>query len=166
MPLHLSKIEKLKISILKKNSLYKRINKKDNNVLVHINGFKKHYGREENCPICITRDNIATKRVKILSANNINFNNCYNYTCHKKHHNNNLQLLQDEISNKEFNNFFNNILKKKNKDDEILFPRKTSYKKEKSKLRKGQYSMSLSVRKNINEDNRIRFPVIYNYFES
>ena len=166
MPLHLSKIEKLKISILKKNSLYKRINKKDNNVLVHINGFKKHYGREENCPICITRDNIATRRVKLLSANNINFNNYYNYTCHKNCHNNKLQLLQDEISSQEFNKFFTNILKKKNNDDDILFHKKTSYNKEKNKLHKSQYSMSLSIRKNINKNNRIRFPVIYNYFES
>ena len=112
-----------KTSLLKKE-ICKRISKKDNNILVYIKGFKKHYGKEENCPLCITRADNATKRIKLLSANNKNFNNYCNHNNSNRCYKNNKNIfneLQDEIDNKEFHQFFIYELNKNENDDEILF---------------------------------------------
>ena len=157
---------RIKSSFLK-NEIYKRINKKDNNILVYIKGFKKHFGKEENCPLCITRENNATKRLKILSLNNNNFDNLNNISYNKKYRSNiNFYDLQDEIDNKEFHNFFiKELNKNKYIDDEILF-KKDIINKQKKRPSNSQYSMSLPINSKIKQDKKELFPVIYNYFES
>ena len=164
---HMQKINRMKSCFLKKAEFFKRIIKKDNNALVHIKGFKKHFGKEEDCPICITRENKATKRMKILSFNNKCFNNRNNTSYNKKIKNNiNFNDLQDDINTKEFHNFFiNEINKNNNHDGDILF-KKIVFNKLKKKPSFSHFSISpLSLNNKTSQDQKNLFPVIYNYFD-
>ena len=165
-PFEISKLDLLKASLLKKKGLYKRINKKDNNVLVYIKGFKKHFGKEENCPICILRESKAEKRVKLLSATTKNrFNSCTNIK-HKNYKNINFSELQDEINGTEFHEFFiSELNRNKNSDNEILLKKKVNFSKKKNKD-KWNNSMSLYLNSKIAQEKKKSFPVIFNYLES
>lgn len=165
-PFEISKLDLLKASLLKKKGLYKRINKKDNNVLVYIKGFKKHFGKEENCPICILRESKAEKRVKLLSATTKNrFNSCTNIK-YKNYKNINFSELQDEINGTEFHEFFiSELNRNKNSDNEILLKKKVNFSKKKNKD-KWNNSMSLYLNSKIAQEKKKSFPVIFNYLES
>ena len=166
MPVHISKLNLIKESSLKKKELFKRINKKDNNIWVYINGFKRHFGKEENCPLCISRENNAEKRVKLLYENNNNFNSyCIK---HKTYKNNiNFSNLQDEINDNEFHKYFiKELNRNKKNDDEILLNKKVKFNKKKKKDNIRNYSMSLHLNSKMVQDKKGAFPVIFNYLES
>ena len=143
-PFRLSKIERIKCALLKNKVLIKTINKKDNNLLVHIEGFKKHYGSEEKCPLCCKRVNDGIKKKDSTTINKIHIKN------------NNIK--QNVHENQESNIFFQNNIKKKKKENITFNSEKKIFGSYAS------YSLSSPFCNKKKQEKRKDFPVIFNYY--
>ena len=161
-------INRIKTSLLKKFELFKRIDKKDNNILVYMKGFKKHFGIEENCPLCITRIKNVQKRMKLLSSNNNKLEKyCNNNYLKNSKKNINFNDLEEEIENKEFHKFFiNDLSKRKINYEDYLFNRKILFNNQINKSEREQYSMSLPKNTKIQKNSKSLFPILYDYFKT
>ena len=147
----LSKIERMKL--MKKKILVK----KDNNLLVVMKGFKKHYGIEENCPICVKRIYDVKKNLQTPKQ----FNYCFNSTFYNGFKKN--IGLDDLEKNRGNSTFYKNKLKK-NVDENSLFK---NFSFQRGKNTKDDHSnSSLSpILINDKKGNKTIFPIIYNYFD-
>ena len=167
---HLSKIEGIKIkkNLLKMNDLNKTSKKINNDIFVHLHEFKKHFGKEEHCPLCINRENNGIKTLKKLSSAKIDLRSYNNNTYYKKY-NRHFNILNDGKYNEEFHNNFINELNKNNKNETALFDKKIFFIKENKKHNNNCnnnncHSLSLPIKKSIKTGKQSLFPIIYNYF--